>query len=450
MVFALIRLVGISNPPLETGHNWRQSLTNMIARNFTEEGADLRYPKIDMAGEKTGIIGSEFPFFNYLIHLVASVFGYEHWYGRLVNLIVSSIGIYYFYKIIKRLFDREVAFNATIVLSASIWFAFSRKIMPDTFSVSLLFIGFYHGIEYLKNGKTKSLIFAFILATLGVLCKIPALSFYSLILLPLLNRKTDPSRKLGLLLTSIVSFAVISSWYFYWVPHLLETYRYQLYAPRSIGEGILEIIPLWREGLEKFYFSSLHSYLALTLTLIGAYILIKKGDPALKLALALFTITFLFFIAKTGEIFPLHNYYIIPFTPIMALMAGKGIQSLKRPPLQVVILLLIVTEGIANQQHDFRIKDQELYKLELEQTADEIIPNDALVIVNGGPNPQMMYFVHRKGWSLTNEEISKPNTLDSLKTLGASFLYLDQKMGLPDKLPEEPVLKTQDVRIYEL
>jgi len=29
-LFFLIRLVGITNAPLETGHNWRQSFTNMI------------------------------------------------------------------------------------------------------------------------------------------------------------------------------------------------------------------------------------------------------------------------------------------------------------------------------------------------------------------------------------------------------------------------------------
>lgn len=34
----------------------------MIARNFVEGRANLFYPVIDIAGEKTGIIGTEFPF----------------------------------------------------------------------------------------------------------------------------------------------------------------------------------------------------------------------------------------------------------------------------------------------------------------------------------------------------------------------------------------------------
>ena len=148
MLFFVIRLFGITNAPLEIGHNWRQSLTNMIARNFYENGANLLYPAIDMAGEKTGIIGSEFPLFNYLIYLVSELFGYDHWYGRLINLIVSSLGIYYFYRLLKESINEKVAFNASLILLTSIWFAFSRKIMPDTFSVSLVIIGLYYAYQF--------------------------------------------------------------------------------------------------------------------------------------------------------------------------------------------------------------------------------------------------------------------------------------------------------------
>jgi hypothetical protein len=137
LVFFLIRLFGITNPPLEISHNWRQCQTNMIARNFYEGGPDLFHPRIDMAGEKTGILGSEFPFFNLIIYLFSIVFGYAHWYGRLINLVVSSLGIWCFYLLLNKLINRKVAFNATIILLSSIWFSYSRKIMPDTFSVSL-------------------------------------------------------------------------------------------------------------------------------------------------------------------------------------------------------------------------------------------------------------------------------------------------------------------------
>ncbi len=82
----------------------------MVARNFYEVNNNIFYPRLDIDGEKTGVTGMEFPVFNYAIYLLSLVFGYEHWYGRLINLLITSIGIYFFYKTIKKYFDEELAF----------------------------------------------------------------------------------------------------------------------------------------------------------------------------------------------------------------------------------------------------------------------------------------------------------------------------------------------------
>ncbi|MBI3235711.1 MAG: glycosyltransferase family 39 protein [Bacteroidetes bacterium] len=239
LIFFAIRMIGITNAPLETGHNWRQSLTNMMARNFLEIDANMLYPRIDMAGEKTGIMGSEFPFFNYLIYLVSLVFGYAHWYGRLINLIVSSMGIYAFYLLVKKICNGQVAFYASIILLSSIWFAFSRKIMPDTFSVSLVIIGLYFCYRYLTEGALWMLVSYFLLITLGMLCKIPALSLVSVISI-LLSVKEVPRTKIILIFSlTAVSVGIVGLWYFYWVPYLLDTYHYQLYFPKGLMEGMV-------------------------------------------------------------------------------------------------------------------------------------------------------------------------------------------------------------------
>jgi len=53
ILFFAIRLIGITNPTIETGHNWRQTITNMVTRNMVQESPSLLYPKIDMAVELT-------------------------------------------------------------------------------------------------------------------------------------------------------------------------------------------------------------------------------------------------------------------------------------------------------------------------------------------------------------------------------------------------------------
>lgn len=424
LIFFLIRLFGITNAPLEIGHNWRQAFTNMIARNFYEGNANMLYPQIDMAGNQTGIVGSEFPFFNYLIYLTSLLFGYSHWYGRLINLVVSSVGIYFFYKLLKNLCTKKIAFNATIVLLSSIWFGYSRKSMPDTFSVALVIIGLYYCYRYLTSGTFWKLLLFFLFSTLGMLCKIPALSLVSVLSILIIVKEISLKRKVWVVTVCSVSLMIVSLWYFYWVPYLLETYHFQLFFTKGLAAGFKEVMALLPDFFEKFYFSSLRSYTALAFFLAGIYFVFKDGSRYLKIGIVIITIVFFVFILKTGSVFPTHSYYIIPFTPIMALIAGFALAKLP-PKYLYMALLLISIEGIMNQQHDFFIKTSERYKLSLEPLTTKYINKNDLIVINGGPSHQEIYFSHRKGWTVDNAMINK-NDLERLMKSGAAYLVINK------------------------
>ena len=74
-IFFLIRLIGITNPPLEIGHNWRQVTGLMVSRNYLEVDPNILYPRIDDNNGSTGIIGMEFPSMNYTYFLISKIFG---------------------------------------------------------------------------------------------------------------------------------------------------------------------------------------------------------------------------------------------------------------------------------------------------------------------------------------------------------------------------------------
>ena len=155
LLLFVLRLYGIWFPPLEVEHNWRQTTVTMVARNFLEIDSNILFPRVDMPGKLTGITGMEFPLLNYIIFIFAKIFGYQHWYGRLIVLIVSSFGTWYFYLLIKSIFDEKMAFIGGFLLLFSLWFAYSRKIMPDTFASSLGLISVYYGFVFFKC-KSKS------------------------------------------------------------------------------------------------------------------------------------------------------------------------------------------------------------------------------------------------------------------------------------------------------
>ncbi len=448
ILFFMVRLIGITNPPLETGHNWRQCFTGMVTRNFLETDANILYPRMDMSGNREGIIASEFPLFNYLIFLIAGIFGFELWYGRLINLVISSLGIWYFYRLSLFLFNKAIASNATVILLSSIWFAFSRKIMPDTFSVSLVITGLYFCYKYIMDGKAYWLILYIILSAAGVLSKLPSILYLGLLLIPLISPQVLKKRKILLLVAGILISGSGFLWYFIWVPHLISEYGNMLYIPVSLGVGIRELIDYWPGTLEKFYFTSFYSFIAFAAFLGGVLLMVRNRMKLLAGITGISFILLLVFMLKAGRIFSQHNYYIIPFTPVMALCAGYAL-SLLRKRWTVLILALIVLEGIANQYQDFFIKDSELYKLELEAIADLVSTRDDLIIINGGGNPQELYFSHRKGWTVNNPTLSDTSKLQGLIRDGAQYLFVNQS-GFTDSLRYPVLYDGMHYRVYGL
>lgn len=442
------RLAGITQAPLEAGHSWRQSLTAMIARNFLQIEPNVLYPRIDMAGDASGIIGTEFPLFNYLIYLFAAGFGYEHWYGRLINLVVSSAGVYCFHGLLAAFFTKRTALSASVILLGSIWFSFSRKIMPDTFSVSLVLMGLYAGYRFLQGGKLIAIAGYTLLVAAGTLCKIPAAALVAVIgVLPFLP-EVPRGRKAMLAVATLIAGAVTALWYFYWVPDLIDRFGYRLYFPKGWREGAAEILPLLPQYFKKFYFSGLYSYIGFAASIAGVVFLFTKRRGIQAAGLLLITGVFVAFTAKTGAVFPTHNYYIIPFVPVLALLAALGLEWLP-PKIAWIAAGLILVESTANQVHDFFPKEGSRHKLELESLMDVHVAKDALIVINGGASPQEMYFANRRGWTLEGDAMT-PSALDSLSGLGAEYVVVNRHRQVPELGAFSLLSETDDYRIYGL
>ena len=439
-IFGLIQLVGITDPPLEIAHSWRQAFTAMVTRNYVELGMDWLHPRIDMAGEKSGIVGAEFPLFNFLSFLVSKLFGYQHWHGRIVNLVVVMWGAYSFYCVLKSMLSERVAYFSLVVLLCSSWFTFSRKIMPDTFSVSLVLVGLRYGFSFWNSGRWSHWFFAVVAIALGVLSKIPAMSLLAIVGLPLFVKVDNVKRVIWVILGVVISVAPALLWYFYWVPKLNITYGYHLYFQKGLVEGWQEIKPLWRLLLEKFYFTSYYSFLALLLGMFGVWALMRRKQKSVAVALALIAFVFGLFILKTGAVFPQHTYYSIPFIPVMALLSGLGLDyvngqissvgyTVKRNKFVVFgLLLLVVIEAIANQIHDHFIKPSERYKQTLETEIASVIPMDAKVVFVSSASPQELFLLHRKGWTVYPEQMKSERDVSAYRDLGGSFVVINKSV----------------------
>ncbi len=452
VLFFLIRLVGITNPPLEVTHNWRQVTGLMVARNFLEVDANILYPRIDDNNGNTGIIGMEFPSMSYIHFIVSKIFGYSHWYGRLINLIISSLGLFFFYRLIRLAnFEERVAFFSTIFLSASIWFSFSRKMMPDTYCISIMFIGLYCGLKYLNEKRIYHIILYLTFSSLAILSKIPA-GIYFVILLPLVfNRKFNIRQRIILLLSTLIPLVLTYVWYFRWNIQLANNFGNWYNLGKPIEVGFSETIQNLDNVFNNFYFHAFSSYIIFSLFVVGFILMFLKKEKKVIFAFFLPFLVFVIYIFKSGFYFYHHNYYIIPIVPAMAIVAGYALSLVKRKWIVVTILILAVGESIANQQHDFFIKKSEKYKMSLEYIMDKVSNRDDLILINGNGNPQMMYLSHRKGWNCSDKQLSDMAFINRIIDENCKFIVINKHSDVDLSalhLPFNRVFENDDFLIF--
>lgn len=400
----------------------------MVARNFSENFSIL-HPFVDMEGGKE--IAMEFPFFNYLIFLMNRLFGFAHWYGRLLNLIITSAGLFFFYKIIEQIFSRQTAFYAALLLGVSVFFSFGRKIMPDTFSISLVLLGIWAGFLFVKELKPfKSFLWfalTIIFLSLGTLCKLPSCTLYGFFLYPLFSCPVSPKKRLGLILAILISFMIVWWWYVVWNSKLEIEGAIRIIFPLTLKEGFISTMKHLPGVLEKFYFSTLCSYVAFLFFIGGIIYAFARKESKLLLILCVCFPAFFVFVLKTGSFFYFHNYYIIPIAPIMSLVAGYGIQQIKITGIRKIAIILLVGEAILNQQHDFRIRHDMEYKTGLENIVDRYSVHTEKIVINTGPSLQQLYFANRKGWILDAPKSISLAHLDSISQKQYALVVLDNQ-----------------------
>jgi hypothetical protein len=450
--FFILRMYGITYPPLEVGHNWRQTDGLMIARNFYEHDANIFYPTVDVAGEKSGIVGCEFPILNYIIYLTSLIFGYEHWFGRLVVLITSSIGILYFHKLIKRYFGEPAAFNSSIFILVSFWFSYSRKIIPDAFAASFCLISLYYAFLYLDEGKIIHLFWFFVLALLGCLSKIMVATILTVLIFPLFNSVIPIKRKVLLSFFSLVILVTVCWWYFVWVPYLNVTYGFEehFFMGMSFRDGLNEIYRNFALFMKRLY-DTPFKYTGCAAFLAGVFLIIKNRQWV-KLGVFLVPfVAFLVILVKTGAAILGDTYYVITVIPAMAFAAGCGLNYIGNKKVVAAILIIVGIESLADQIYDFRLREPYKSLSTLESIMDKVSERDDLILINSGANnPTAMYFAHRRGWTASDILLQDSAYMSDVKSKGCKYVVLATKLYGDTQLTYPIVHQSEYFKIFKL
>jgi hypothetical protein len=132
----------------------------------------------------------------------------------------------------------------------------------------------------------------------------------------------------------------------------------------------------------------------------------------------------------------------------MALIAGIGLTYLPNK-IYPWLLVFISIESIANQHHDFFIKSSEIFKLSLEEEINTYVPLKEKIALAGNTGPQSMYFAHRKGWGLSQEQTLDTSYMNFLINRNYNYLVVVKREF--STLPDYPVIsETKNLWIYKL
>lgn len=437
LVNLIIHLPFISKPPCGV-HVWRQCNTLAMAKNFATEGMNILEPKIDRRDGTNGITGSHFPLYEWLLAVIYKVFGFYDIIPRLFSLLVFTLALLAFQKILENLLFSPFlsTIGALFLLSIPEFYYHSINAMPDILALATALWGLYF---WLKLKDKQSMLFyflAFVMTLISALIKIQFLIIpFAAIAFLIKNKK----QWLLLILLWISIVCIALSWYFYAIKltQLQNLKEYGLWiTPISLAEKLETIWLNISMDLPEILLGW-PLFIGFIFALVGVF-LNKKIAPFLVFK-GLWFLSFLVFYIVAIERMKNHSYYFMALLPLLVLFILQFLKH-QRVKQWIIYSLLILNFTWAFVRiipsRWVQSKAQipvEFYNPEFRKQFENTIPKGEQVLI--GPDVSgciYFYFTNTKGFSFDEPQQLFNNSngeqkLVSIKKLKVKYMIFNHK-----------------------
>ncbi len=434
VVALLLRLYKISFP-LADHHSWRQVDSAAVIRNLTKTNFNLFFPQWNnlvpsnsqnLPNPNRYFFEDFPPAFDIYAAAFYQIFGGKVEALRLTSIIFSFLTIVFLYLLVKEFAGKRVGLLAALVLAIlpySVFFSrgLFQEIPLNFYAVS----SFYFLSRFLKGRKKGFFFLAIVLNALLFLTKPYALVF----LLPeaflfFSKEKFSFWKNKDVWLFFLLSLLPFVAWWL-WV--------------RRFPEGIPYSDWLFNEGNIRFKGSFFYWIFAqrLSALILGFYgilffglglLVLDKFSDGVFYAWLISLLVYVSVIAK-GNV--THDYYQIPFLPVVAYFSAKGIDFLLNLPKKlwqkmasIAIIGFFGVFAIAFSWYQIR----DFYNLQsgVDLAGDFVnqnTPEEALIIAGDGADPTLLYNTNRIGWTVGFGSIyeNKEEVIENLREKGASY-----------------------------
>ncbi len=429
----LLHLPFMQEPPRSI-HVWRQTLTLSMARNFVEEGMQILEPKVDRRMDTKGITGSQFLSYEWLLALLYKIFGIHENISRWFSLALYLLAIIGFYRWLQ-----SIALNETTAFAGSFLLAFSPELfyhginaMPDILAMACSIWGMYFFFKFRTNQQSYlALVASLLLISLAGLTKLQYLAagipVFVVFIQDILKKKYSGKSIFIALITGLIGVTACVSWYIY-ARYLINQSGLQdvgiVFHPET---DLIKGLGILKQNLVSDLPELLLGYSSFILFTAGVYVFFKKNirQHVLFKPILVWTIALIVYhLIELGQM-GVHQYYMLPYFPLLFLVAALGFSYLKEKLKWVAILLLLLSPIFAS----IRIiparwaKGQEgikasFYEPKTRAALENLIGNKELIVT--GPDVSgciNFYFLHKKGFCF-----DKPGDAFALQWNGKTFI----------------------------
>lgn len=451
LLSALALLVLTRSPHLagaiDDPHSWRQCDTAHYAWDFFRNGVKLLHPSVCWMGGH-GTLVLEFPLVESVMAAVFHLFGYGLFQARLVALAFFAVSATYLFLLARLMVGRAVASLAVViyvVLPLSQFY--SRALVIDFAALGFCEAMAYHLISGVRSRSLGHAITGVATACMAILVKVP----YFLCLAPVVAYAlaTSDGQRRWKWIAALASAPALT--FVVWNFHV---HSVNASAPDwSFIPGYRKLTEMW-----GWYFGSwsmrwdpeawktialrmryeVATLGALALALPGL-VLRKSGDRPAHGRMLVVT-----WIAGTGayllvffNLNVVHDYYQIPFLPVVAVLAAAGLDALRRLISRwselagwlalVAGVAVIVVEATTLSERAYYHVDW--VRVEAGQIIATNTSDESLVIAAMADedtdcrDPRLLQRAHRQGWSIAIRDLS-PQLVQALRELGAKHLAI--------------------------
>ena len=411
---------------IESPHTWRQSDTANYVWDFYKNGFDLLHPSVCwMGGHKTLIL--EFPLVEAIIAWCYNVFGPYQTLAKIIVLLFFLGSCYYFFKIAKYFLPEDIARIAVLIyLFAPLSQFYSRAIHIDYAAMFFAFGMVYFYMKGIANKNIYALGLGSVLATIAFVIKAPYAVFFAIPLLAYIIIR----KRLLYAIKHFVVFVVPVILFVIWQNHVFSVneaapewfyipgYKKFTYSPGWYYGPLSQRLDFvnWKLIIGRI-FKEILGVSGFIFCFLGLILNKKKNTFFIFWLIATFIYLLVFF-----NLNRVHNYYQIPFAPILSVFIAIGIHrasnliqlgKLKSVMIPILVVFYALESTYFAERNYYIVQHLHLaigHEVKLRTNEND------LVIINfqnyDSKCPNFLYAAKRNGWQiptwgLTDELIQK-------------------------------------------